>query len=327
MSKESSPRRSAAPASSGRHPQEREHPIPRLAARIVHEARVEAEGDVVQEEASPTSRCRCAAPRPENAWRAPIGSSRSRPASRAKWLRVPKGMQTKGLVARGRRRRSAASEPSPPAMPSARATDRPPRVAVVVLTRDAHVAPPRRGPRGLDELSAPDGSSPDRGLTTRKGFRQRPRWRAASRPGPTRTRWPSGSAGRRPRCRSASSSPSRSRSPAGLEALDLALDLVRGELEADRAAHFTAAVGIPREDEEGLLLEDEEGAERVLALVVRRRGPVAEQPRVEVDRPVEVGDVEVDGRDDARSATSPSAGARRAWHVPSSCAGGRSATA
>jgi len=86
--------------------------------------------------------------------------------------------------------------------------------------------------------------------------------------------------------------------PVGLETRDLALDLVRGQLEPHRTAHLAAAVGIPGEDEERLLLQHEEGAVGVLALVIRRRRPVAEQPRVEIDRPVEVGHIEVNGRDE-----------------------------
>ena len=44
--------------------------------------------------------------------------------------------------------------------------------------------------------------------------------------------------------------------PVCLEPLDLALDLVGRELEPNGAADLPPAVGIPREDEEGLLLED-----------------------------------------------------------------------
>ena len=78
-----------------------------------------------------------------------------------------------------------------------------------------------------------------------------------------------------------------------VEAGDLAVNVVGGQLEPDRAADLAAALGIPGEDEERLPLQDEEGTVGVLPLVVGGRGPTPEQARVPVDRAVEVGDVEV----------------------------------
>src|SRR5919201_1373445 len=73
-----------------------------------------------------------------------------------------------------------------------------------------------------------------------------------------------------------------------LEPLDLLLEVLRRQLEAHGPADLAAAVGIPCQDEERLLLEHEERAVSVLALVVGRGRAVAEQAGVEVDRAVEV---------------------------------------
>ena len=99
----------------------------------------------------------------------------------------------------------------------------------------------------------------------------------------------------------------RLRDPAALDSLaiepvDLALDVLGGELEAGTAADLAPALRIPREDEERLALEDEERAVGVLTLVVRRGGTAPEEARVPVVRAVEVGDVEVDRRDEAHDA-------------------------
>jgi hypothetical protein len=82
--------------------------------------------------------------------------------------------------------------------------------------------------------------------------------------------------------------------------LDLSLEILRRELEADATARLAASVRIPCQDEIRSLLEDEEGAVGIRALVVGRLGACPEQARVEVDRIVEVGDVEMDRGDEAQ---------------------------
>ena len=90
-----------------------------------------------------------------------------------------------------------------------------------------------------------------------------------------------------------------------LQTLDLAIEVVGGELEPHRASNLAAALRVPGEDEERLLLEHEEGAVGVLALVVSGGRPAAEKARVPVHRAVEVGDVEMDGGDEAHAAGFP----------------------
>jgi N-carbamoyl-L-amino-acid hydrolase len=85
----------------------------------------------------------------------------------------------------------------------------------------------------------------------------------------------------------------------GLQALELGVEVLRGELEAHGSADLAAAVGIPRQHEERLLLEDEEGADGISALVVGGGRALAEEAGVEIDRPVEIGHVQMDSRDDA----------------------------
>ena len=89
-----------------------------------------------------------------------------------------------------------------------------------------------------------------------------------------------------------------------------------------------------RKRSEELLRQEEERAVRVVALVVRRLRPVPEQPRVEVDRVVEVGDVQVDGADVAHGGGSlrgvrPAAPKRppSSSRAPSSSSDDRSASA
>jgi N-carbamoyl-L-amino-acid hydrolase len=86
-----------------------------------------------------------------------------------------------------------------------------------------------------------------------------------------------------------------------LETLDLAVEVVGGELEPHGASNLAAALGVPSEHEEGLLLEHEEGAVRVLALVVGGGGAAAEETGVPVHRAVEIGHVEVNGSDEAHA--------------------------
>jgi hypothetical protein len=82
--------------------------------------------------------------------------------------------------------------------------------------------------------------------------------------------------------------------------LDLSLEILRRELEADATARLAATVCIPCQDEVRSLLEDEESAVGIRAVVVGCLRACAEQTGVEVDRVVEVGDVEMDRGDEAQ---------------------------
>ena len=64
-----------------------------------------------------------------NASSAPIGSLRSSPRSSAKWLRVPAGTQTNGILASIAMSATSARLPSPPAMPRRRRRPRPARAS------------------------------------------------------------------------------------------------------------------------------------------------------------------------------------------------------
>src|SRR6187200_2312265 len=252
---------------------------------------------------------------PSKAAKAPIGSSGSSPRSRAKWFRVPKGMQTKGLSSSTATPATGAIEPSPPATPRGPGAARASASASSSSDRRRTSSP--RSSAAAARSPADGLWSPERGLIRRKPLDSA--FDGVQRPGGPDADEVAVRVGEVVDLRAEARSRDRPGDPVGLEPLDLALDLVGGELEADGAADFPPAVRIPREDEKGLLLEDEEGAVGVFALVVGRCGPVAEEPGVEVDRPVEVGDVEVHRRDEAGHATSPSARLRACARAPSSC--------
>jgi hypothetical protein len=95
-----------------------------------------------------------------------------------------------------------------------------------------------------------------------------------------------------------------------LQPVDLMLEILGCELEPDGSADFPPAIRVPREDEEGLLFEDEKRAVSVLPLIIGRSGPVSEQPRVEVDGTVEIRHVQVDCGDDAHDRLACGAAAR-----------------
>ena len=101
--------------------------------------------------------------------------------------------------------------------------------------------------------------------------------------------------------------------PARAQDPDLSVELGGGKLETGAPTGLATAIRVPGEDEVRALLEDEEGTVRVLALVVGSLRPVAEQPRVEIDGAVEIGDVEVNRRDETHGAYRrlPAAGAFR----------------
>ena len=86
------------------------------------------------------------------------------------------------------------------------------------------------------------------------------------------------------------------------QALDFLLQVVGSELQARASTGFAAAIRVPGENEVRPLLEDEERTMGVLPLVVGGLWPVTQEARVEVDRAVQVCDVEVDGGDVANVA-------------------------
>ena len=117
-----------------------------------------------------------------------------------------------------------------------------------------------------------------------------------------RIRWPSGSA------RSYTSVPKRVRTiappstPRFRRRFDLLLQVVGSELQACTSTGFTPAVWIPGEHEVRPLLENEERTMGVFPLVVGGLRAIAQEAGVEVDRPVQVRDVQVDGGDVAHVA-------------------------
>ena len=108
------------------------------------------------------ARSRCRTPRA-----LAIGSARSSPRSRAKWFRVPKGMQTNGMSRSTATAATRPSEPSPPAMPIAAASAD--RATASTSSPSPSTCTDRPRDRASSQSSPADGlPSPDLGLTMRK---------------------------------------------------------------------------------------------------------------------------------------------------------------
>ena len=104
---------------------------------------------------------------------APSRSCRTIPRSRAKWLRVPAGRQMNGRSCSAAAAATVASEPSPPAMPSASA---PLSTAIAVSVARSSVGPSTTGstPRSRARSARAARAalpSPDRGLISSTGRR------------------------------------------------------------------------------------------------------------------------------------------------------------
>ena len=149
-----------------------------LRVAVVHEASVQTERDVVQERAPADSATSTRRSGSRKAARAASGSSPSKPTSRAKAVRVPKGTGTKGTSssAATRRRRAEAV--------LARYPDRvaPPSAASRASWARSSSGREGRVPIPCDLASTPETSTvgcrlPERGLTSRKPGQTGPRWR------------------------------------------------------------------------------------------------------------------------------------------------------
>src|SRR3954470_11854866 len=234
---------------------------------------------------------------PSNAPSPAIGSSTSSPRSRAKWFRVPKGMHTNGWSRLDATSAISPSDPSPPAIPTG-APGSPCRASSTGSSASKSTRASSPSPRASEASSSEEGLwSPERGLMRRRPLDSA--FDGVQRPGRTDADQMAVRIGEVVDLRAEAGPRHRPPDPVTLEPVGLAFDFLCRELEADRPADLTPAVRIPGEYEEGLLLENEEGAVRVFALVVGRRRSIAQEPGVEVGRPVEVGYIEVDGGDEA----------------------------
>src|SRR4051812_17738955 len=205
--------------------------------------------------------------------RAASGSHRSRPASRAKWLRVPKGTQTNAAPASIAAAATGASDPSPPAIPTMSAPERRAsarrsspgarRWGSIPRWRAASASSPAPGP-----------PRPARGLISRKGWvlmaAKLSRTAHGGRPGG---------------CRSFAHERTRPPSHRGRPRRDLARGLGRGGRRRDRGLPHQAC-GVSELPRSPGNLSDPKSRSRQRARTPPARNPLFAEPERALQHPL-----------------------------------------